>query len=196
MQRKTAREHSERLRNLNGLTFKRQCLRFVEDHADAIAGATPAVPAELNDRAADTWEPLLALADIAGVQWPALAREAAVGLAAAAQEHNPIGTLFLDVLIYFCLNKVDRVFSRTLAAHLALHTDRPWAELRKGKVLTELWLAQQFRPYQIKPKTIWIGEEHAKGYLQEDFLDAFRRYIPKAEFEALKEEIKRNGVVE
>jgi hypothetical protein len=193
MQRKTPKEEFERLRHLNGLTFKRQCVRFVADHAEAIASAAPAIPEELNDRAADTWEPLLALADIAGVQWPGLAREAAVGLSAAAQEHSPIGALFLDIFLYFAINQVDRVFSRRLVKYLEPFTDRPWAELRKGRKVTELWLSQQFRAYQIRPRTVWVGEEHAKGYLKEDFMDTFRRYIPKAELEALKSELTGEG---
>ena len=36
----------------------------------------------LEDRAADTWEPLIAVADLAGGRWPELARHAAVVLTA------------------------------------------------------------------------------------------------------------------
>ena len=42
--------------------------------------AEPAMP--LEDRAADTWEPLIAVADLAGGPWPGLARHAAVALTA------------------------------------------------------------------------------------------------------------------
>ena len=44
-------------------------------------------------------------------------------------------------------------------------------------------------PYGIRPKTIWIGEERAKGYVQSECLDVFRRYIPRAEWEALKAQV-------
>ena len=33
-----------------------------------------------------------------------------------------------------------------------------------------------------------IGREQAKGYLQENFTEVFRRYIPKSEVEAFKAE--------
>ena len=66
--------------------------------------------------------------------------------------------------------------------------NRPWAEMRNGKEITELWLAQQLRPYGIRPKTIWIGERAAKGYLQEDFKEVFPRYIPFSEVQALMKE--------
>ena len=39
----------------------------------------------------------------------------------------------------------------------------------------------------IRSKTMWIGEVAAKGYVLEDFSEAFRRFISKAEVEALKE---------
>jgi hypothetical protein len=42
-------------------------------------------------------------------------------------------------------------------------------------------------PYGIGPKTIWIGEESAKGYV-EDFIETFRRYIPKSVAKAPLEE--------
>ena len=60
--------------------------------------------------------------------------------------------------------------------------------------MTELWLAQQLRPYGIKPRTIRIGEQVAKGYVKEDLMDTFRRYIPKSEVEALKERLAEQTV--
>jgi hypothetical protein len=54
--------------------------------------------------------------------------------------------------------------------------ERPWAEMRKGKPLTEMALAGLLRPYGIRSRTIWMGEESAKGYLTEDFTEAVRRY--------------------
>ncbi|HSU53276.1 MAG TPA: DUF3631 domain-containing protein [Candidatus Dormibacteraeota bacterium] len=127
---------------------------------------------------------LLALADLAGGRWPELARAAAAGLTARAQEYSPIGSLLMDICLVFLLGNTERVFSREIVADLQAAPDRPWNELRKGRGVTEAWLAQQLRPYGIRPRTIRIGEEIAKGYLKEDFGETFRRYIPKAEIEA------------
>lgn len=44
------------------------------------------LPREIRDRAADIWEPLIAVVDLAGGKWPWLAREAAVALVAAAND--------------------------------------------------------------------------------------------------------------
>ena len=49
-------------------------------------------------------------------------------------------------------------------------------------------LGRVLRPYGVRSKTIWIGNEAAKGYLMEDFEEAFKRYIPRSEWEALKAE--------
>jgi hypothetical protein len=190
MHRKAAQEQCERLRNLDTADLRRQCARFVADHANAIAGALPEIPFDLNDRAGDIWEPLLTLADLAGGDWPGLARHAASSLTASAQEHSPIGSLLMDILIAFIKAHDQRLFSRTLVEWLNSFLDRPWAEARKGKPITELWLARQLRPYGVRPRTIWIGDLHAKGYTEDDFTDVFRRYIPRSELDTLKAEWK------
>ncbi len=190
MQRKTAVEECERLRNLEATPLRRQCARFVIDHAQSIAQARPEIPSSLPDRGADIWEPLLALADLAGGPWPELARQAAVGLTSSAQENNPIGSLLLDIFVLFTTMKVDRMFSRTLVENLNALEDRPWAEVRNGKEITEQGLAQQLRPYPIRTRTMRIGELRAKGYFEEDFRELFRRYIPRSEVEALRAELR------
>jgi hypothetical protein len=185
MQRKTRHEQCERLRNLDAEPLKQQCARFVLDHQQQIAAARPQLPPSLSDRAADIWEPLLALADLAGGDWPEKARQAAVSLSAAAQETNPIGSLLLDIFVLFLAQKGDRMFSRTLIASLSRFAGRPWAELTNGKEITELWLSQQLRPYGVRPRTFRIEGTQAKGYLQEDLMEVFQRYITKSDLEAL-----------
>jgi hypothetical protein len=189
MQRKTANERCERIKDFNPLPLQRKCARFVLDHAEPIAIARPALPSSLNDRAADIWEPLLVLADLAGGDWPDLARKAAVAMASSAQDHNPVGSLLLDILAAFAhVNSGGadgRIFSRTLVVRLNHLVDRPWMELNRGRPITDAWLSQRLRPYGIRPKTIRIGEIQAKGYSIDDCMDAFRRYIPRPELDAL-----------
>ncbi len=52
--------------------------------------------------------------------------------------------------------------------------------------VTELWLARVLRPYGVRPRTIWLGEESAKGYVEEDFMELFRRYFPRSEVEEFR----------
>jgi hypothetical protein len=63
--------------------------------------------------------------------------------------------------------------------------ERPWVELKRGKLISEMWLAQQLRSYGVRPRTLRIGEDRAKGYLEADFREVFQRYIPRTELEAL-----------
>jgi hypothetical protein len=61
------------------LDVLRQSLnRWLTAHLDELTDAAPDMP--LEDRAADTWEPMIAVADLAGGQWPRAARKAAVSL--------------------------------------------------------------------------------------------------------------------
>ena len=49
-------------------------------------------------------------------------------------------------------------------------------------------LTRVLRPYGVPSKSIWIGNEAANGYMMNDFEEAFKRYIPRSEWEALKAE--------
>ncbi len=108
----------ERLKGLKTVEVQRKCARFVQDHEAEIRSAEPAIPVGLANRAADVWEPLLALADLAGEQWRELARAAAVGLNARAQAYSPSGSLLLDILLAFVTSHGNRLFSRTLVERL------------------------------------------------------------------------------
>jgi putative DNA primase/helicase len=189
MERKLPDEQCERLRTLDAVSLKRKCARFVLDHQNAIPSARPDVPEDLNDRAADIWEPLLVLADLAAGRWPDLARQAAVALTAKSQDNSPIGFLLFDIFVTFRYSGHERIFSRTLIEALARRTDRPWLDLAKGRKITELWLSQRLRPYGIRPRNIWIDGHQSKGYVEEDFHGAYKRYVPRSEVESFRAEI-------
>ncbi|MGZ5544094.1 MAG: DUF3631 domain-containing protein [Limisphaerales bacterium] len=188
MQRKTNHEPTQRLRHLQTKDLRQQCEAFVATHANAIATAQPDIPNQLNDRAADIWEPLLVLADIAGGDWPQKARTAAIALSTRANESNPIGALFLDILLCYTANNTDRLHTRAILEYLQQRGMRPWNETLK-KPINDLWLAQQLRPYGIRPHSTRIAGVQAKGYYESDMLDAFRRYVPESEINRVQEEI-------
>ena len=183
MQRKMESEARKRLIDLDKAVLerlRRQCARFVLDHRAAIASARPAIPWILNDRAADLSEPLLAVADEAGGDWPALARQAMVGLIGSAEENDPIGALLLDIRGVFQKIGGGRLFSRTLVGALNDLGDRPWAELRMGLNVSEAWLAKQLQPFGIRPRNIRMSGRVGRGYFESDFKEAFQRYVPRS----------------
>jgi predicted lipoprotein with Yx(FWY)xxD motif len=50
----------------------------LRDNFSKLIDPDPSIPAALNDRAADNWRPLIAIADLAGGEWPQLARQASL----------------------------------------------------------------------------------------------------------------------
>jgi putative DNA primase/helicase len=176
MQRKTPGEECEKLRNLDGSVLRRKCARFVLDNSTTIRRGRPSLPADLNDRAADVWEPLLALAEIAGGEWPEKARAASLGLTGLAQGSSLPVVLMKEIQNCFQTSNADRLFSRTLVLWLVQCKNAPWSD---GTAVNETWLSQRLRPYGIRPRTIWFGRESAKGYLLEDFEEVFGRYLTR-----------------
>src|SRR5262249_56183375 len=82
----------ERLRKRDSSEFKRlrsQAARWAADHGLKLIDADPPVPDTLHDRAADNWRPLLAIADLAGGDWPALAPKPASALPALRDDRTP-----------------------------------------------------------------------------------------------------------
>src|SRR5262245_50213499 len=68
------------------ISLRRKLTRWAADNAAALAAARPVMPG-LNNRVAMNWELLLAIADLAGGDWPERARKAAVTL--WRERHEP-----------------------------------------------------------------------------------------------------------
>jgi hypothetical protein len=86
-------------------------------------------------------------------------------------------TLLEDVRTLFGTYRV--VASETVLEQLNGLPERPWATWTKlGKPMTQRDLATLLRPFEIRPRTVRIGEITRKGYLVADFEDSFARYLP------------------
>jgi len=149
--------------------------------AASLREARPALPDELDDRAADGWEPLLAIADAAGAGWPQRARQAAIDLHSDLDPES--GTLGVRLLsdCREAFGQEAELFTTELIARLIALEAAPWAELpgRGGrKPLDARSLASLLRPYGIKSVNIRGGiEQQLKGYKAAAFSDAWARYI-------------------
>ena len=188
MQRKMPSEKCDRLRELDPTQYRQRCADFVRDHSEAIARARPDIPSTLNDRAADIWEPLLAIADLAGGQWPTLARQAAEKLSASYDDDiSLIGCLLQDIRNWLIVQNLDRIFSRDLVEALNPVHDRPWEDLRRRREINEYWLGRKMTELGINSKCIRVGRTVGKGYLLADIDSAFRRYVSNAQNQPLSE---------
>ena len=147
--------------------------------ADDLEGAWPTMPDGVQDRAADVWEPLLAVADAAGGHWPHRARVAAVSLVTqAAARPATLGIRLLeDVRTAFNYVNGGAVSTETLLAYLHDLDESVWADLR-GKPLDARGLARMLGKYDCTPTVIRVGAGTVRGYRREDLHDAWSRYLP------------------
>lgn len=178
-------EHVERFRRRDVEGQAAKLRAKVEMWAGATIGnlrdARPGLPETLTDRQQDGAEPLLAIADLAGGEWPQAARLALIELCAEAQAGDEsIGVRVLaDIRDVFKNRAEDRISSADLAAALAEIETSPWGEWGKaGKPLSPAKLARLLGPFTIVPSSVRIGKKTPKGYELKDFQDAFERYLP------------------
>ena len=180
LMRKPKAAKVERLRKRDSIEFKRlrsRAARWVSDHSLKLIDADPPVPDTLHDRAADNWRPLLAIADLAGGDWPALARKAACDLS-GVEEDGSLGVLLLaDVREAFGTDKVMR--SSDLIAKLTADPEGPWAEYNRGKPLTQRQLARMLCEFGIVSDTVHPhGLPQGKGYKRVDLEPQWEAYCP------------------
>lgn len=184
MRRRSPDEHIEafRLRKVKprAATLRDVMAVWARSHAEELAQAEPEMPPGITDRPADVWEALLAVADAAGGSWPKRARAAAVALESARAEATPSrGTqLLADIRTVFDVENVDRLSSEDLCRLLAAMEEAPWGDLR-GRPIDARGLATRLRPYGPRPHNVRFGEAVVRGYLVEDFADAWKRYLPR-----------------
>jgi putative DNA primase/helicase len=185
LRRKLPSESVERLRHAEPGLFQRQArklARLAEDHADAIRRARPELPDALNDRAQDNWEPLLAIADLAGGHWPRLARDAALRISGGEHESKSLtAELLEDVRGIFEARRVERMRSTDLLSALIEDDERPWATYNRGRQMSPHQLSKRLSEYGIRPKTQRMGADRGKGYDLADMRDAFDRYLAVGE---------------
>jgi hypothetical protein len=181
--RKRPDEFAQRFRRRNAEELAepiaRELASWAEDALPDLEASRPPVPDALDDRAEEAWEPLLAIADLAGGHWPERARLAAVALSGErGVEDEALGPWLLrDIRAIFSEKGVVRLTSADLSASLNELEESPWSDIR-GKPLRPNALARRLRRFQIRPRTVRFDDATtAKGYLLDAFEDAFSRYL-------------------
>jgi putative DNA primase/helicase len=183
MQRKKKSETVERLRrsdNDDFATLRRQALRWCEDNLKILTTADPVLPDTLNDRAADNWRPLLAVADRAGGEWPIRARHAALVLSGDSAEGGSIRTqLLADIRPLLIDETIKGLTSEAIIAELVKKPDRPWADWKHGKAITPKALAALLKPFNIIPDRLYLqANPDSRGYARHALEEAFSCYLP------------------
>ncbi|MFG2113580.1 DUF3631 domain-containing protein [Streptomyces sp. NPDC048718] len=141
----------------------------------------PKLPVE--DRATDTWAPLISVADLAGGHWPVLARAACTAMTNYESGRDEDGGLKIRILAYIrraFASEGDPLMIRTgrLLETLNADPEAPWAE-HSPNGLTPRGLQILLQVYGIKSANRrFPGNHQAKGFTRAQFTDAWTRYCP------------------
>ena len=157
--------------------------------ADRCGAAYPSMPEGIVDRPSEVWEPLLAVAEAAGGDWPERARAACIALCAVANDRRTtLGVrLLADLRIIFGKKPVDALHTRTILDCLhegkgfnpddELDADAPWNDLH-GKPIGERGLATMLKKYDVRSIKVKVNNVSLQGYRREHLWDAWQRYLP------------------
>lgn len=151
----------------------RELSAWLAPHIDALREAEPVMPVE--DRDADTWEPLIAIGDLAGGDWPVRARTAAVTLTGAREANTVTGdsvALLADChAVFAAAGGPPALPTSFLIERLKAMDDAPWSDINPHK------LGVMLREFEIRSAgNVRFMTGQAKGYTRASFTDAWHRY--------------------
>ena len=181
MRRRSATEHIEqyrvRLNESQGHVLRDRLALWAESVGPAVGCAWPELPEGVIDRRAEAWEPLIAVADAAGGDWPKRARVAAVADVAAYRERAPSLGIRLLIDLRGVFGERDSLSTEEILNSLNLMEESPWGDLG-GRLLDSRSLARRLKKYGVKPKNVRGDSGVLKGYAKADLWDVWERYIP------------------
>ncbi|MFC8289815.1 DUF3631 domain-containing protein [Streptomyces sp. NPDC057242] len=177
--------YRQRLHEKEGHLLRDRLAVWAEQVREQVRDAWPELPEGVTDRPADVWEPLLAVADAAGGDWPKRARAACLELVKASQadDKGSLGIRLLTDLRDHVMIGVDRLPTIAVLDRLNALDDAPWADLQ-GKPLDSRRLARMLSEYMtgdnepVASRNIRTGGGILKGYYATDLHDAWQRYCP------------------
>jgi len=159
-------------------SLKRKAIRWGLDHVKALRKVSPSVPEGLDDRAADIWRPLLAIADTAGGDWPKLAREAAEALSGPDQREDESEGIALLRALRDILMPREKMRSADILKALNADEEGRWKSMNNGRGITGQDLGRMLKGFGVKRKTLYFpGDIVAKGYERAPLADAWTRYL-------------------
>lgn len=158
---------------------------WASHHLETLRDARPPVPDQLQNRTAEVWRPLFAIADLAGGAWSESARKAALALSGASRVTDDTLNveLLADIRRVFDQEGSERIFTADLIRALAGKEEGAWSKWwdeREGKVASGAArrLANRLAGFEIEPKEIRVGERTGRGYERRAFTDAWARLLP------------------
>jgi putative DNA primase/helicase len=171
-------DHFHHLDDPELANLRRRAQRWTMDNIATLKTAEPELPTGFDNRLGDNWRLMLAIADLAGGEWPDQARQAATAVAKITDALSVGVKLLADIRDIFASKAVHRIPSAELVEALVEIEGPPWANLKAGKPITKNGLALLLAPFGIASGNIRVGGDRvAKGYQVAQFQDAFERYL-------------------
>src|SRR5205823_987749 len=129
---------------------------WCDPQIDELRAIRPPLPDELDDRAQDCWEPLLAIAELAGGDWPTRALAAALALSGPemrTDDESLTPRLLADIHAVFSANGAQRLKTSDLIDELCKIEESPWGDWF-GKTITPQALSKLLRPFRIQTMSV------------------------------------------
>jgi hypothetical protein len=127
------------------------------------------------DREANLWSPLFAIAAVAVpgrlAELKAIAIRLITDKAKLDCEVQAV-QLLTDLRTIFASERIEQIPTTWLLSALHSSAESTWKKLSGPQ------LAHILRPFDIAPKQMWVAGRNVRGYLRQDFVDAFERYLP------------------
>jgi hypothetical protein len=183
LRRKMSSETVSNLRHADPLQweqFRARLKRWTDDYSSAVIAARPQRLQGLNDRANDCWEPLFAIADAAGGDWPKRAREAALEIHAGEEDTQSKGVeLLANIKTIFVRQKSPNVLNAELLNALVEDPEWRWGTWNHGKPMAQRQLTALLKSFNVNNHSVRTERSSGRGYSRSDFEDAFVRYLPE-----------------
>lgn len=167
-------EKVDKLRNAPNFIFdklKSKLKRWSDDNGPKFALLRPSI-AGLNNRDADNWEPLLAIAQLLGDEYFHRMTIAALNLTAKnSYIVDPGKEMLKSIQNIFKTLSLDKISTSDLISNLCKDKKAPWAKYDNGNPITARNIAAILKQYSITPTTIRLtSNKTVKGYKLASFV--------------------------
>ncbi len=192
MRRRRPSEHVAEFRERDAATEAHPLAARLEQwaaaHLDALTTARPTMPDGVQDRPAEVWEALIAIADAAGGDWPDRARRACRYFVCDTADNDEATSLGQRLLrdLKRIIGDAPSIASVDAVAKLTADDESEWADLW-GKPLDQRRLARELKRYGVRSKVVRVGAFTPRGYtvIGDDGLgQAWATWLPQPSTEA------------
>jgi hypothetical protein len=184
LERRAYGDQIEKLRDADEATFQRlqsQACRWAQDNGEKVKQMRPKVPEVLNDRAADNWFPLLAIAAAAGGGWYEKAIKAALALSVDGSEANIAVILLSELKEIFTEKGEEFLSTEEILEGLNQNDEAPWADWKTKMTAKKFGeILKAHRVESVRPRK---DGDRKRGYQRVDLNPVFNRYLPSPKIE-------------